>query len=178
MSDTFGYKHCLNCEEIIFHKNRRDIKRKKYCSRKCLGEYVGKRRYEENKEFYENLIKLCNSKESNKKKGHPGSSHPKWIIDRTKLKTKRCIYEEKEFFKKILKDRNYICELTGETGGKLSVHHIDSVHLFPKKRFDEDNVIVIKKDFHLDFHKKFGFQWATREKWNKYLKEFSNACTQ
>lgn len=83
-----------------------------------------------------------NSSESNKKKGHSGESHHNWIEDRSKVKQKRGSYEEKQFFKRILKERNYTCEITGNVGRKLSVHHLDSVHLYPDKIFDENNVIV------------------------------------
>jgi hypothetical protein len=110
------------------------------------------------------------TREANLKKGYKGSNHPGWIKDRTKLKQKRCHYEEKQFMQEIIKKADYKCSLTGE-GGKLSVHHLDSVHLFPGKRFEKNNVIVIKKDIHLDFHKKYGFQWATKEKWQNYLME-------
>lgn len=130
-----------------------------------------KKWHKDNPEKSAQLIKNMNTIEANKKKSHKGKLHPRWIKDRTKLKGNRCMYEEREFFKKILKERNFICELTKEKGGPLSVHHIDSVHLFPDKKFNKDNVIVIKKDIHLDFHRKYGFQWATKFKWNLYLLE-------
>jgi hypothetical protein len=117
------------------------------------------------------IIERINTPEVNLKKSHTGNKHPLWIEDRTKLKSRRGFYEEREFFKEVLSERNYKCELTGEHNNKLSVHHIDSVHLFPEKRFDRNNVIVIKKNIHMDFHKKYGFQWATKEKWEQYLKE-------
>ncbi len=75
------------------------------------------------------------------------------------------------FFSEVMNDRNYTCELTNTTGGKLSVHHINSVHLFPELQFDKENVIVIKQSIHKEFHNKYGYQWATREKWNQFLEE-------
>jgi len=116
-------------------------------------------------------IRRANTPESNRKKSNKGPKHPKWISDRSKLKAKRAITEEREFFKEVLAERGYICELTGVSSNKLSVHHIDSVHLFPNKQFDKSNVIVITKDIHMDFHRKYGFQWATKEKWDNYVKE-------
>jgi hypothetical protein len=117
------------------------------------------------------IARNANRPEVNLKKGNKGPKHPKWITDRTKLKTKRCMYEEKEFFKEVLSERGYRCEITGKNERNLSVHHLDSVHLHPEKRFDKSNVIVITKDIHMDFHKKYGFQWATKEKWDNYVKE-------
>jgi hypothetical protein len=127
--------------------------------------------HKNNPEKSKELIKQINTIDANLKKSHKGINHPLWIDDRTKIKSRRCYYEEKLFFKEILKERNYKCELTKETSNKLSVHHMDSVHLFPEKQFDKNNVIVIKKDIHMDFHKKYGFQWATKEKWENYIKE-------
>jgi len=117
------------------------------------------------------IIKKINTPNANLKKSNKGDKHPKWISDRSLVKNGRCFYEERQFFKEVLNERGYKCELTGEVDNKLSVHHLDSVHLFPEKRFDKNNVIVIKKSIHMDFHKKYGFQWATKEKWNNYVKE-------
>jgi hypothetical protein len=124
-----------------------------------------------NPEKVAEIVRNSNTKEANKKKGRKGPAHPKWISDRTSLKSKRCITEERNFFKEVLSERGYRCEITGKNYRKLSVHHIDSVYLFPEKIFDKNNVIVISKDIHIDFHKKYGFQWANREKWNMYVKE-------
>jgi len=133
-----------------------------------------KKWHKENKKRSLEIIKLMNTKESNLKKGHQKENHPLWIKDRSKLKQKRLNTEEKDFFKDILNERNYTCELTNIKGGKLSIHHIDSVHLYPNKKYNKDNVIVIKKEIHMDFHKKYGFQWSTKSKWETYLKNDFN----
>ena len=52
------------------------------------------------------LTKFNNTPEVNKKKGHPGSSHPFWISDRSKVKAKRYFSEERNFFKEVMKERN------------------------------------------------------------------------
>jgi hypothetical protein len=161
-------KYCKECGKEIELRIKRDIIRKNFCSRICNGIYSGKKKFE-NIDFKNKMISLANTPESNAKKGHSGQNHHLWIEDRTKLKQKRCVYEEKEFFKQILKERNYICQVTGKVSRNLSVHHIDSVHLYPEKKFDKDNVVVILKEIHIDFHKKYGFQWATKCKWQDYL---------
>ncbi|KYK22666.1 hypothetical protein AYK24_00130 [Thermoplasmatales archaeon SG8-52-4] len=160
-------KYCLECGKKLLLKNTRDIKRKKFCSRKCLGTWTVKRQPEDH---MQKMIILANTPESNLKKSYKGSSHPRWIKDRTKLKNKRFYFEEKQFIMERIKEADYKCSLTNE-GGQMSVHHLDSVHLFPKKKFDKNNTIVIKKDIHLDFHRKYGFQWATKKKWEQYLRE-------
>tara|TARA_Y100000310_G_scaffold26428_1_gene25191 strand:- start:37 stop:621 length:585 start_codon:yes stop_codon:yes gene_type:complete len=187
----FKSKICIGCDNLAKTA-------KGWCSQKCYannqklnGENKGwfkkgnKHTVEQRKKHSERLrkwhrdnpeksrkaVEQMNTEATNKKKGHLGKLNPRWINDRSKLKNKRCFYEEREFFKEVLKDRNYTCELTGVNDNKLSVHHIDSVQLYPEKMFDKDNVIVITKDIHLDFHKKMGFQGANRIKWDKYLLE-------
>ncbi len=159
-------KYCLECNEKLELKITRDIKRKKFCSRRCLGIWTAKRQPEDH---MEKMRKNSCTKEANLKKSHKGSEHPRWLEDRSKLKNKRFYFEERQFILNRIEEANYKCSLTGQ-GGKLSVHHLDSVHLFPNKIFDESNVVVIKKEIHLKFHRKYGFQWATKEKWQNYLK--------
>lgn len=165
-------KFCENCGKKLIIKSNRDIIKKRFCSRFCTGQFTTNENWKNvdyRKKQTERLQSF--SDDINKKKGLPGKLHPNWIENRDTLKYRRCYTEERNFFKEILKDRNYECELTGQKGGKLSVHHIDSVHLFPEKQFDKNNVVVIKKEIHLDFHRRYGFQWANKQKWNNFLQE-------
>ena len=139
-----------------------------------IKEKLGKK----SKEWHENnpeksryIVSQMNTESANGKKSHKGKSHPLWISDRSKVKATRCYKEELDFFKEVMEERGYRCELTGKQSNRLSVHHIDSVHLYPDKKFDKENVILILRDIHFDFHKKYGFQWADKSKWNSYLKE-------
>lgn len=162
-------KYCEQCNKVLTLNNTRDINRKRFCSRHCSNVLTTKIKWENNPEQFENLKKSTSG--PNKKKGHRGNKHPQWIEDRSKVKQKRSISEERWFFSEVLQDRKYTCELTGTIGGKLSVHHINSVHLFPELQFDKQNVVVIQQSIHKDFHKKYGYQWATKEKWKAYLEE-------
>lgn len=45
--------------------------------------------HKNNKELSLKNIKLMNTKEANLKKSHKGEKHPRWIKDRSKLKTKK-----------------------------------------------------------------------------------------
>lgn len=53
---------------------------------------------------------------------------------------------------------NYTCQVTGEYGGNLIVHHINNFTNFPKKRFDIKNGITMRKDIHDIFHKQYGYK--------------------
>jgi len=101
-------------------------------------------------------------------KGCP-TKHPRWINDRTKLKQRRFNTEEKYFIKELLKEQNFICQLTG-VNGTLSGHHIKPVWKYPESQFDKNNIIVILKKIHLDFHKKYGLK-SDETDWESYVKK-------
>lgn len=60
-------------------------------------------------------------------------------------------------------------------GKKSKEWHKNNSERF-KEIMKKTNVVVIKKDIHKDFHKKYGYQWATKEKWLKYINENQYAC--
>lgn len=161
-------KFCKVCDKQLSIKCNRDLVRKNFCSRSCNAIDCANR----NKKvpnFYKKLIDSGNTVESNSKKGHPGESNPRWIKDRTKLKNKRCFYEEREFMADVIRERNYTCEVTGIKGGKLSVHHKNSVKDFKELMFERCNVVVIQQKIHKKFHKLYGTHNITEEKWNRFL---------
>ena len=160
-------KYYLSCNKKLILNNTRDIERKKFCSKECNGSHTLKKLWE-NDDFRNKITKI--SSNQNILKGHKGCVHPKWIKDRTKLKSKRMNFEEREFFKVILSERNYTCEITNKKSNKLSVHHLDSYSLFPDKRFDKDNVIVILYEIHKEFHNNYGYNNIKKEDWYKYTK--------
>jgi 5-methylcytosine-specific restriction endonuclease McrA len=163
-------KYCEVCSKKLILNNNRDIERKKFCSRRCLGLKTGEK-LKEIPNFFIDLAKLSNNEEVNKKKGHPGSLHHNWLKDRSKVKAKRLYSEEKKFMCEIIKERNYTCEVTGELGGKLSVHHLNGVSTNKDRIFDRTNVIVVKKDIHLRFHKLYGTRYVTEEMWYDFIEK-------
>jgi ribosomal protein S27AE len=166
-------KFCESCGEKLFLNNHRDLVRKRFCSRKCVGVATIKILKSTGKysEFVEKAIAACNNPKSNLLKSNKGEKNGRWVADRTKLKNKRFRYEEKEFNKRILEARNYTCELTGQRGGKLSIHHKNGFSEHPELRFEPSNVIVIKKEIHDLYHKMYGqFKDITEDKWNNFIK--------
>lgn len=103
----------------------------------------------------------------NPKKGVKGEKNHRWIKDRTQLKWKRNITEERDFFKEVLKERDYICQLTSSSG-RMSVHHIKGVWSHPELRFDKENCIVLKYEIHKEFHRIYGFR-TTEENWKEFV---------
>lgn len=101
-----------------------------------------------------------------------GTRNGRWIADRTKVKRKRLFAEEQHFFKEVLRDRKYTCEITGEIGGKLSVHHLLNFSTHPKLRFDKSNVIVIKKELHQLFHSRYSNFNNTPEQFKEFVENY------
>jgi len=62
-------KYCKNCNKILILKNNRDIIKKNFCSFSCNGSFQLKTKHRSDPSFTQRLIKLCNTPESNKKKG-------------------------------------------------------------------------------------------------------------
>lgn len=162
-------KYCEVCNVKLILNNSRDIERKKLCSRKCVGIKSITKIQKDNPDFYKYLVKFNNTPEANKKKGHKGSLHPCWIEDRSKVKSKMSFKEEKDFFNEVFLERNFTCEITGEKGGKLSVHHIMGVSKNKLLMFVRSNVIVIKKEIHLLYHKIYGTRDVTKDKWDNFI---------
>jgi hypothetical protein len=102
------------------------------------------------------------------KKGDTGPKSPRWIPDRSKLKEDRMWTEERVFFKEVIAERNYICELTGIRGGKLSVHHIIPVHKNKELQYEKTNVIVVQALIHKLFHNFYG-PYSTKEDWDYFV---------
>ncbi len=112
-------------------------------------------------------IEKMNTPESNARKSHKGFKHPLWIKDRSKLKKIRMQAEEKWFFKEVISERKYICEITGNNG-TLSVHHIKPVWKYPELRFVKENVIVVLKKIHKYFHRLYGLK-SDENDWYNFL---------
>ena len=107
----FGNKLCLECGNLIVHKVKRDINRKKFCSRNCLGIFTVKYKLPSN-----HMLKLwdkCNTAEANAKKSNKGKNHPLYIEDRTKIKSKRPRFENTQWTKQIFERDNYTCRICG-----------------------------------------------------------------
>jgi len=65
---------------------------------------------------------------------------------------------------------NYTCQVSGEKGGKLVIHHINNFSDFPELRLVVDNGFTMTKDLHKKFHSIYGIKNNTKEQ----LEEFIN----
>jgi nitrous oxidase accessory protein NosD len=82
--------------------------------------------------------------------------------------------QEKTWHRWLIAQADYTCAVTRERGCKLAVHHLYSVKSYPEKRWDDSNVIVIKKTLHDEFHQRFmgGSQRpCTPDDWERFLQQ-------
>lgn len=63
----------------------------------------------------------------------------------------------------------YICQKTGQYGGKLRCHHINNFAEFPELRLAIDNGITLSDEAHKQFHRKYGVKNNTKEQLQEYL---------
>lgn len=146
MSINFGTKNCAECKELIECKIQRDVIRKKFCSRKCLGIYTEKMRPEDKK--IKNFQHLACTPEANVKKSHKGEKHPLYKKDRTKVLSKRPRYELTQWTKQVFERDNYTCQHCFERGGQLQADHIKSYVEHPELRWDLSNGRTLCIDCH------------------------------
>lgn len=96
-----------------------------------------------------------------------GKNHWNWKGGIHKINySERCYFNSlgkyRNLRKKVLKRDNYICQNCGKRGGKLHIDHIKPWSLFPKLRFNLNNLRTLCSDCH-----RKSDTWGTRSK-NKY----------
>jgi len=167
---TNSYIQCIFCKKVI-HRSPSNIKKgKNYCGKSCLAKNTKNGRLNKGKVHSKEWIKkqsISNigkhsapkSKET-KEKMHLaaqkknelgincGSSHYKWIKDRTKVigRNSRKLHdpEYKQWRKKICNRDNWKCKIdNNECRGRLEVHHILGFKEYPELRYDINNGICL-----------------------------------
>ena len=139
-------KHCKECGTLLQLNNSRDIERKNYCSHVCKGKFLSKTRN------MQVLWDKNNTLEVNAKKAHHGKAHPKWIEDRTKVKS-RARPEMNTWRNLVFNLGSFTCKHCNKVGGKLHAHHKAPYSLFPKLRWELNNGMVLCENCHKKLHK-------------------------
>jgi len=67
---------------------------------------------------------------------------------------------------------SFTCQISGEHGGELVVHHINNFADFPELRTSLNNGITMTKKIHKAFHKKYGNKNNTEEQLIKFSEDF------
>lgn len=140
-------KSCLYCKCDIELKITRDIERKKFCSRKCLGLYTVE--FKLPKDHMKNVVMpLSMTPEVNAKKANKGENHPNYKHDRSLVKSKRSRYENTVWTQEVFKRDDYTCQECKQRGGKLQADHIKPYATHPESRWDLNNGRTLCVDCH------------------------------
>lgn len=107
-----------------------------------------------------------------------GENHWNWqggiTSERDKIKQSK---EYTDWRIKVFERDNYTCQVCGEKGGKLNVHHIHNFSDYPELRFDINNGITICEKHHLQtyknsFHDIYSQFNNTKEQLEEYIQRF------
>lgn len=145
---------CKGCG-IKFRDHR---PRRVYCSRKCHGLSMKKRKILKCDYCRKEYSVPSSTEKWNKIRGHKhnfcsrlckshsftGNNHPRWIIDRNGLKCRPLGNVAHKEWKKLIFERDdYTCVLCREKGGRLESHHIKRWKDYPELRYDTDNGVTL-----------------------------------
>ncbi|MBC8428537.1 HNH endonuclease [bacterium] len=115
-----------------------------------------------NKKLNDDLCHSCYMTSYRVGKNHPmsyklGNLNPNWHSYKTndERDDDRSHFKYKKFIRNCFVRDNYTCQISGQYGGDLVVHHIHSYAKYPKVRYDINNGITLSRKIHNEFHKKY-----------------------
>lgn len=136
---------CVECGKKVY-KIEYLVKRNKYqfCSKECHYKWKS-----------ENLI---------------GENSPTWnpnITNEERVMGRN--YPEYTKFKKLVMKRdNYTCDVCGQVGSDLNVHHLNGYHWDKENRVNINNGVTICEKCHRKFHNNYGYRNNTKKEYKEF----------
>lgn len=188
--------NCVICGREFYNKD----KYKKCCSSQCTHELVSYNTSGKNNPRYNSINfkceicgKECENKESYFKnrdhhycsrecadKGRKlflrGENNKLFnpLITDEERRTRRNYPEYKEFIKNVYERDNYTCQLSGQIGGELVVHHLNGYNWDKEHRIDINNAITLSSKIHKLFHRYYGKGNNTKEQFEEFKQRYIN----
>lgn len=105
------------------------------------------------------------------RKNNHGENHPRWKPEKTNEERliQRKTEEYYNFIRNCMERDSYTCQITGQVGRKLNVHHLDGYSWCKEKRTDIDNGITLCEEIHKEFHSIYGIKHNTREQFIDFV---------
>jgi hypothetical protein len=109
-----------------------------------------------------------------------GKNHSDWNFNLTQEDRNKTRYGrgnlEKIWESFILNLSDYVCIISGQKGGKLSAHHLNSWAKNPLERYYLSNGVCISKELHKEFHDLYGMKKGdnTLEQFQEFYKKKTN----
>lgn len=75
----------------------------------------------------------------------------------------------KRFKRMIFKNFGRVCCVCKKEKREMNIHHIYSRNKFPEKTYDIENVVVICKECHMEFHSMYGFGNNTKNQFYEFI---------
>lgn len=103
---------------------------------------------------------------------HRGSKHYNWKGGiTTEQKKIRKGFKMRLWIRACLERDDFTCQITGQRGGKLAVHHINNFADYPELRTSLENGITLSKEVHIEFHHIYGNKNNTREQLEEFISQ-------
>ena len=133
--------------------------------------WLGKKRSEEDKKLMSDAhIGNAGFWTGKRRLDVSGENHYNWRGGVTTKNEKiRKSLEYKLWRKSCFERDNFTCQISGESGGELVVHHINNFADYPELRTTISNGITMTKKIHKEFHKIYGKRNNTKEQLEEFL---------
>ena len=103
-------------------------------------------------------------------------NHHNWNPNKTDEEriSEREYSEYKDFIQSVLRRDNYTCQITGQVGGKLNVHHLNGYNWDKENRTNINNGITLSEEIHKEFHTLYGRGNNTKEQFIDFVNYLHN----